>query len=30
MIYIAGDTNGDFRRIVDFCMRLETSVDDIT
>lgn len=29
MIYITGDTHGDFRRIFDFCMRFETSVDDI-
>ena len=29
MIYITGDTHGDFRRIFDLCMRFETSVDDI-
>jgi len=29
MIYITGDTHGDFRRIFDFCMRFETSADDI-
>lgn len=29
MIYITGDTHGDFRRVFDFCMRFETSVDDV-
>ena len=29
MIYITGDTHGDFQRIFDFCMRFETSVDDV-
>ena len=29
MIYITGDTHGDFCGIFDFCMRFETSVDDI-
>ena len=29
MIYITGDTHGEFRRIHDFCMKYETSVRDI-
>ncbi len=29
MIYITGDAHGDFQRIFDFCVRFETSVDDI-
>lgn len=29
MIYITGDTHGDFHRIADFCARFETSVDDV-
>lgn len=29
MIYITGDTHGDFQRIDDFCRRMETSKDDI-
>lgn len=29
MVYLTGDTHGDFRRIADFCKRFETSVDDV-
>lgn len=29
MVYLTGDTHGDFRRIADFCTRFETSVDDV-
>ena len=29
MIYITGDTHGGFRRIFDFCMKFETTIDDI-
>lgn len=27
MIYITGDTHGEFRRIIDFCDRIETTRD---
>lgn len=29
MIYVTGDTHGDFQRIEDFCTRMGTSKDDI-
>lgn len=29
MVYLTGDTHGDFCRIADFCKRFETSVDDV-
>jgi 3-oxoacid CoA-transferase subunit A len=29
MIFITGDTHGDFDRIIDFCSRLETTLEDI-
>lgn len=29
MIYITGDTHGEFRRIIDFCDRVETTRDDV-
>ena len=29
MVYLTGDTQGDFCRIADFCKRFETSVDDV-
>lgn len=29
MIYITGDTHGDFSRIKDFCVKMNTSIDDI-
>ncbi len=29
MIYITGDTHGDFYRIFDFCMKFKTSVNDV-
>lgn len=29
MIYITGDTHGEFRRIIDFCDRIETTRDDV-
>lgn len=29
MIYITGDTHGEFRRIIDFCDRMETTRDDV-
>ena len=29
MVYITGDTHGNFGRIFDFCMRFKTSVEDI-
>ena len=29
MVYLTGDTHGDFRRIADFCKRFETSGDDV-
>ena len=29
MIYITGDTHGDFRRVHEFCRRFETTEDDI-
>ena len=29
MIYITGDTHGDFRRVHEFCRRFETTQDDI-
>lgn len=29
MIYITGDTHGEFRRIIDFCNRMEATEDDM-
>lgn len=29
MIYITGDTHGDFSRINDFCFKNKTTTDDI-
>ena len=29
MIFITGDTHGEFRHVVDFCHKMKTTVDDI-
>lgn len=29
MVYLTGDTHGDFRRIAAFCTRFGTTVDDV-
>ncbi len=29
MIYITGDTHGDFRNVARFCKKMQTSKDDV-